>query len=65
LIKNGNVKISVYDISGKEVVPLVSQFQNAGTYEVTFTATNLSSGVYFYKLETSDFKDVKRMVILK
>jgi hypothetical protein len=65
LIKNGNVKISVYDISGKEVVPLVSQFQNAGTYEVTFTATNLSSGVYFYKLETSDFKEVKRMVILK
>lgn len=65
LIKSGNIKINVYDISGKEVASLVNQFQNAGTYEVTFNAENLSSGVYFYKLETSDFKDVKRMVILK
>lgn len=65
LIKNGNVKISVYDVSGKEVASLVDQFQNAGSYQMAFNATGLSSGVYFYKLETDDFKDVKRMVILK
>lgn len=65
LIKNSFVKMTVYDLSGKEVASLVNQLQNAGSYEVTFNAANLSSGVYFYKLETGDFKDVKRMVILK
>jgi hypothetical protein len=65
LIRSGNIKINVYDISGKEIASLVNEFQNAGSYEVLFEASGLSSGVYFYKLETDDFKDVKRMIILK
>jgi hypothetical protein len=59
------VKLKVYDILGREVANLVNDFKSAGTYIVDFDASALSSGVYFYKLETDKFTDVKRMVVLK
>lgn len=60
-----NVKIVVCDILGKEVTTLVNEKQNAGTYEATFDATNLSSGIYFYKLQAGDFVQVRKMILLK
>ena len=67
--KAGSVKLKVYDALGNEVATLVDRNQNAGTYEVTFSAkdagTALSSGVYFYRLETDDFTENKRMVLIK
>jgi hypothetical protein len=65
LPKDGFVKIKVYDILGKEVTTLVNQQLTAGYYSVDFDATNLTSGVYFYKIEAGRFNDVKRMILVK
>ncbi len=59
------VKLSVVDLQGKHVATLVNEEQNAGSYRVTFNAASLSSGMYFYKLETPDYSDIKRMVLTK
>lgn len=62
---SGFVKLTVFDISGKEVAVLVNQGLKTGTYNVDFDAGNLGSGVYFYKIETNGFSDVKKMVLVK
>lgn len=59
-------KLSVYDINGRLVADLVNQKLNAGTYQVDFDGSNLSSGVYFYRLTADgNIVDSKRMVLLK
>jgi len=65
LPKNGNVKLTVYDELGKEVAVLVDGYREANTYEAVFDATNLPSGVYYYKLEAEGFSDTMKMVIVK
>ncbi len=59
------VTLKVFDILGKEVATLVNEQLKPGTYEVTFDGGNLGSGVYFYSLETNQFRDTKRMVMIK
>jgi hypothetical protein len=63
--KNEFVNLKVFDVLGKEVAVLVSEVKSSGVYEAVFDASKLSSGVYFYKLETSSFTDVKRMIVTK
>lgn len=63
--KLGFVSLKVYDILGKEVKALVNEIRPAGTYSVSFDGSNLSSGVYYYRLESGRFTEVKRMVLLK
>ena len=65
LPKSGLVTLRVYDILGKEVATLVNEVKNAGNYTVDFAATNFTSGVYFYKLETNGFSDIKKMMLIK
>lgn len=68
LQKAGNVKLTVYDIQGKNIAVLVNGKKQTGNYEVEFDGSNLSSGVYFYRLEISgkeNYSDTKRMVLLK
>ncbi len=65
LPKSGNVKLSVYDASGRVVEELVNQQLNSGTFEVTWNGSNLSSGAYFYKLETEGFVETKKMILVK
>lgn len=65
LAKNSLVKISVYDMLGREVAQLVNERLNAGTHEATFNAANLTSGTYFYKLETEYFTETKKMLLIK
>jgi len=60
-----NVKIIVYDILGREVTTLVSKQQSAGNYEVVFDATKLPSGTYFYKLQSGDFRETKKLLLLR
>jgi len=65
-IKNQSlVSLKVYDMLGKEVAQLVNEVKTAGIYNVNFDATNLSSGVYFYKIEAGEFSDIKRMMLIK
>jgi hypothetical protein len=64
------VSLKVYDILGREVVTLVNKEQKAGSYEVTFDASHLTSGVYFYRLHASTssasiFMKSKKMILLK
>lgn len=63
--KEGFVKLTVFDVTGKEIALLVNEELNAGEYKVDFNATGLASGLYFYKLETADFTDVKKMILVK
>jgi trimeric autotransporter adhesin len=63
--KSGNVKLNVFDASGKEVAELVNENLNAGIHEVTFNASALSSGVYFYTLKSNDFVETKKMTLVK
>ncbi|MEN8191929.1 MAG: T9SS type A sorting domain-containing protein, partial [Bacteroidota bacterium] len=58
-------KIVVYDILGKEVQTIVNEKQSAGHYEVSFDAGNLSSGVYFYRIQHGEFVSSKKMMLLK
>lgn len=63
--KISNVKISVYDISGRMINQLINSQVKAGQYEILWNANNLSSGVYFYRIETEGYTDVKRMLLVK
>jgi len=68
LMGNSHVTIRVYDLIGKEVTTLVDKYQSAGKYTVDFDASkfaNLTSGIYFYKLETEKYSDVKKMILSK
>lgn len=60
-----NVKLKVYDILGREVTTLVNKQQKPGVYKVTFDAANLSSGIYYYRLTSGNFSDVRKMILLK
>jgi len=57
--------LKIYNLLGKEVATLVNQKQDAGTYEIDFDAINLSSGSYFYILESENFVATKKMILLK
>ncbi|KXK55917.1 MAG: peptidase S8/S53 subtilisin kexin sedolisin [Chlorobi bacterium OLB5] len=59
------VNIQVYDILGRLVKTLVNENKDAGNYEVQFDGTGLASGVYFYRIEAGEFKDSKKMVLVK
>jgi photosystem II stability/assembly factor-like uncharacterized protein len=59
------VKLKVYNILGKEIETLVNEEKPAGNYEVEFYANDLSSGVYFYRLEAGGFSDTKKFILLR
>ncbi|HEY5533689.1 MAG TPA: S8 family serine peptidase [Ignavibacteria bacterium] len=65
LPKQGFVTLKIYDVLGREVRTLVNEVKSAGQYSVDFNASEFASGVYFYKLETNGFNDVKRMMLIK
>ncbi len=60
-----NVELKVYNLVGQEVASLVNEFKSAGTYSAKFDAGALASGVYLYRLQTSKFVDVKKLVLTK
>jgi hypothetical protein len=63
--KQGLVTMKVYDVLGREITKLVNEVKTPGSYIVDFDGSNLSSGVYFYKLESNGFIDVKKMMLIK
>ncbi len=60
-----DVKLSVYDMLGREVATLVNQAQMAGQYSIVFNAQSLSSGTYFYRLTAGEFTSIKKMMLVK
>jgi M6 family metalloprotease-like protein len=63
--KNGLVTLKVYDILGKEVAELVNETKETGNYSVTFNASELPSGIYFYTLTSGNFMATKKLILLK
>ncbi|MCI0449682.1 MAG: SBBP repeat-containing protein [Chlorobi bacterium] len=59
------VKLKIYDILGREVAVLVNENLKIGTYEAVFVTMTLASGLYFYELTANDFKEVKKMILVK
>ena len=65
LPKQGLVTLKIYDVLGREIKTLVNEVKQAGSYSVDFNGAEFSSGVYFYKLTSGDFSDIKRMILVK
>ncbi len=65
LPKGSFAKLTVYDITGREIKTLVNENLHAGTYEYEWNGINLPSGVYFYKLTAENFTETRRMVLVK
>ena len=59
------VSLKVYDILGKEVATLIDGFEEAGYHQASLNATNLASGLYFYRITAGSFTDVKKLVVVK
>jgi hypothetical protein len=64
-VEGSRVQLKVYDVLGNEVANLVNDYKPAGSYEVEFDASKLSSGIYFYKLQAGSFTATKKMILLK
>lgn len=62
---SSNVRLTIYDIHGKELLKLIDKRQTAGEYTVIFDGTNFGSGYYFYKLEAGDYSRSREMLLLK
>ena len=62
-----SVQLKVYDVLGNEVATLVNEEKSTGSYEVEFSTNNLqlTSGIYFYTLTAGNFKETKKMILLK
>ena len=63
--KEGKVSVKIFDMIGREVATLVNEEKPVGNYEVTFDATVLPSGVYFYQLKAEKFIETKKLILLK
>ena len=59
------VTVKVYDVLGNQIETLVDEYKLGGSYEVNFDASNLSSGVYFYKIQAGEYINVKKMILLR
>lgn len=62
---NGFVTLKVFDVLGKEVSTLVNENKTAGKYIIDFDASNLSSGIYFYRITVNGFTDIKKMILVR
>lgn len=65
LLANSWVTLNIYDILGNEIKELINEFKPSGNYQRTFYADNLPSGIYYYKLSTGYFSDIKKMILIK
>jgi len=62
---DSKVTLRVYDLTGRQVAELVNGLQPRGTHSVSFNAKNLSSGIYFYRINAGNYNEVKKMILIK
>ncbi len=65
LATSGHVTLKVFDVLGKEIATIVNEAKPAGSYEITWNASNVASGVYIYRLEAGSFFDAKKLLLVK
>jgi hypothetical protein len=63
--KSSHVNLRIFDVLGREVAVLVNENMKPGKYEAEWNASQFASGVYFYEINTDDFRDVKKMILIK
>jgi len=63
--RTDNATLKIYNILGQEIATLVNKKQKAGSYEVKFDASNLTSGIYFYRLQSGGFVESRKMILVK
>lgn len=63
--KSGNTSLVVYNLLGQKVATLVNEKVNEGIHKYEFNASNLTSGIYFYKLQSNSFTSIKKMILIK
>jgi hypothetical protein len=64
-VRGMSVRLTIFDLLGHELAVLVNERLQSGTYEVEYNASNITSGVYFYRLQTDNFVETRKMVLLK
>jgi Secretion system C-terminal sorting domain len=65
LVKEGFVKLTVYNAIGSKVAMLVNEYKHAGNYSVQFNGSNLASGIYLYRLESGNYSSAKKIILMK
>jgi len=67
IAKEGFVKVILYDILGKQVATLFNQYRTPGTYRIELNAESyrMASGIYYYRIESNGFTDIKKMMLVK
>jgi hypothetical protein len=65
LPESQNVQLTIYDLLGRQVQVLLDEYKPAATHTLTYDASGLTCGVYFYRLQAGDVIEIKRMVLLK
>lgn len=65
IAKATNTSILIYDMLGKEISSLVNQVLSPGSYQYSFNAANFPSGIYYYRIKTNEFTDIRKMILLK
>ncbi|MEO6694199.1 MAG: T9SS type A sorting domain-containing protein, partial [Ignavibacteria bacterium] len=65
LPKDNFATVKIYDLLGKEVTTLINEYKKAGSYVISFNGNNLSSGIYYYSIETGNFNQVRKMILIK
>lgn len=65
LPESGDVELDVYNMAGKRVATLVKEHKSAGWHEVTFNASNMASGVYIYRIQSGEFIQTRKLILVK
>ncbi len=63
--KSSNVILKIFDVTGREISTLINEKLNPGTYETQWNAIEYSSGIYFYRIEAGDYRETKKMILIK
>ncbi|MEJ2636576.1 MAG: T9SS type A sorting domain-containing protein [Calditrichia bacterium] len=65
IAKSGKVRIDIYNLLGEKVAELVNKVQQPGDYQIKFDGSNLASGMYFYRISSQNFTQIKKMILFK
>ncbi len=65
IANGGNVKLTIFNVLGQEIRTLENGYKEAGIYHINFNASDLPSGIYYYRIESGGFTSVKKMILLK
>jgi hypothetical protein len=65
LAQSGPVELIVYNVSGQAVATLAQEWQPVGKHDVKFDGARLPSGIYFYKIQSGDFVEVRKMILMR